>query len=169
MLLSIAGVIVGCDTQSKPTEKIWLFSLGESISQVKQTLTDNRYEYKQIDSSIGGFTALVDFLGVKWHGYDLSFNKDELEALHFMIDNISDKESRLTNYDIDRLVERLDSEYGENRQDISQRNEEDNLIKWTWVKGNIEILLVTMFDNELVDLLIYKHGSDFKERYQMNI
>ena len=80
MMLMLLPILAGCDS----VNKVWLFSFGQTKAEVEETLKGNNYRYKDNDDRDGFIgSQVVEYMGVKWDGFMLSFKDGMLEQITF--------------------------------------------------------------------------------------
>lgn len=144
----LAVIMVACNGD----KKIWLFTLGQSKETVEQILKDNNYRYTISDDDRDGFTGsqVVDFMGVKWDGFMLTFEDDKLQQISF---RKADGE-QLTEADAEIVVGQIDKRFGEHREDRTAARQYST-IGWEWKKGNIHASFMRMFGGSMSMLTFF--------------
>lgn len=157
VMILLAVVMVGCNSD----RKIWLFTLGQSKEKVEQILKDNNYRYKINKEDRDGFegTQVVEFMGVKWDGFMLTFEDNKLNQISFRkADGTSVSEE-----EAETLVKEVDKKMGEHREDRTALRTL-GCIGWEWRNGDVEASYSWLFNGSMSLLTFFeKKDSDNKE------
>lgn len=155
LLMLLAVVMVGCNS----VNKIWLFSFGQTKAEVEKTLKDNNYRYKDNDDRDGFIgSQVVEYMGVKWDGFMLSFKDGKLEQVSF---RKADGEE-LTEEEAEKVVEQIDKRFGEHREDRTA-SREYGTVGWEWKKGDIHASFTRMFGGAMSMLTFFQKDDNEKQ------
>lgn len=147
MMLILLPMLVGCNG----TNDVWLFSLGQTRSDVIKILDENRYRYKDAEKG-GGIegTQVVELYGIKWDGFALDFKDGKLTSISFRKADGEEVSEELA----ESVVKQLDKKYGEHREDRTAAREYKT-VAWTWEKDNVNIQFARMFGGFMTSLIFF--------------
>lgn len=156
VMMMLAMVMVGCNSD----RKIWLFTLGQSKEKVEQILKDNNYRYIISAEDRDGFegTQVVEFMGIKWDGFMLTFEDGELHQISFRKadgTNVSEE-------DAETLVKEVDKKMGEHREDRTALRTYGT-IGWEWRNGDVEASYSWLFNGSM-SLLTFFEKKDTNKK-----
>ena len=151
VMMLLAVIMVGCNN----INDIWLFSLGQTKSEVTKILDDNNYRYKDAErgSGIEG-TQVVELYGVKWDGFAMDFKDGKLSSISFRKADGEEVSEELA----ESVVEQLDKKYGEHREDRTAARE-FGTIGWTWEKKNVNIQFTRLFGGYMTSLFFFDESE----------
>lgn len=155
VILLLAVVMVGCNN----INKVWLLEIGQTKAEVEKILKDNKYRYKDNEDKDGfDGTQVVEYLGVKFDGFMLTFKDDKLTQISF---RKADGEE-LTEEDAEKVVKQIDERFGEHREDRTAAREYGT-IGWTWEKNDVNVSFTRMFGGTMSLLTFYQSNDADKK------
>ncbi len=150
-MLMLLPMLVGCSSAND----VWLFSLGQTKSEVIKILDENRYRYKDAENGEGvEGTQVVELYGIKWDGFSLDFKDEKLTSIAFRKADGEEVSEELAK----NVVEHLDKKYGEHREDRTAAREYKT-VAWTWEKDNINVQFARMFGGFMTSLIFFDEAE----------
>lgn len=151
VMMTLAVIMVGCNN----INDIWLFSLGQTKSEVTKILDENNYRYKDTERGDGiEGTQVVELYGVKWDGFALDFKDAKLSSISFRKADGEEVSEELA----ESVVEQLDKKYGEHREDRTAAREYKT-VAWTWEKKNVNIHFARMLGGYMTSLIFFDESE----------
>ena len=157
-ILMLLPVLVGCNK----IDKVWLFSFGQTKTDVEKTLKDNNYRY-QNDKYGDGFVGsqVVEYMGAKWEYFMLGFEDGKLKKCSFL----KTSGEILTEEETEKVVAQMDERFGEHREDRTGVRE-FNTVGWDWDKGRVHAELMRLFGGT-ISMLVFSQKDNNDEVHKV--
>lgn len=154
-VLMLLPILIGCNR----LDKVWLFSFGQTKTDVEKILKDNNYRYQDNDDRDGFIgSQVVEYMGVKWDCFTLSFEDGKLAQVTF---RKTDGES-LTDEETEKVVAQIDERFGEHREDRTAAREY-GIVGWEWKKEHINARFFRLFGGA-AGILMFSQKNDNDEQ-----